>query len=196
MVDESLTAALTAEGSGMDFEQSVIVPTKLVLGGIVVGVVPGFAIAQLDPGPTMAAVSSRQPFTVGKALDTHLARFDGDYYAIGTEPSVSMVPESSVEIRKIGYGRTQFVNVVTTSSGTYSTDGLRSPNIKYPGIHVEPLEPFIVPFGGVVLGWSSLTGWVRIPLLSANSIRFLDNYTVPASRDGVCVSDTRVGGCR
>jgi hypothetical protein len=37
-------------------------------------------------------------------------------------------------VRKIAFGRTTFVTINTTSTGTYSSDGLASPHIRYPGI--------------------------------------------------------------
>ena len=179
----------------MYFDNAIVVPTKLALAGIVIGVLSGFTLAQFSPGPTIAAVVDKPPFTIGKALDTNLAKFNGDYFAIGTEPGISLVPNASTQIRKIGFGQTSFVTVETTSSGTYSSDGLASPNIRYPGIHVERMQLAALPFAGIY-GWSKLTGWTKIPLFSANSIGFLDTDTVPASRDGVCVADTDVGGCR
>jgi len=178
----------------MLFDEAVIVPSKLVLAGIIIGAVSGFMVAQLSPGPTIAAVVSKPPFTVGKALDTNLAKFNGDYFAIGTEPGISMEPDAVTTIRKIGYGETRFVTVSTTPSGTYSSDGLASPYIRYPGVHVERMQVAALPFG--IYGWTKLTGWTKIPLFSANSIGFLDADTVPASQDGVCVADTNVGGCR
>lgn len=179
----------------MYINQSLIVPTRTALIGMVLGAAAGLLIAQLQPGPTLAAVLADPPFNSGATLDTHLAKFDGAYYAIGTLPGVSLEPESSATVRKIGYGRTSFVTVSTTSSGTYSTDGLASPYVRYPGIISTPLDVLVTPFGGV-LGWSRQSGWVQLPLHGANSIGFLDDSSVAASRDGVCVTDNYIGGCR
>jgi hypothetical protein len=179
----------------MYYSNSLVVPTRMALAGMVLGALSGLAVAQMNPGPTFAAVVSRAPFSEGKALDTNIAKFDGNYFAIANEPDVSMEPESSAVVRKIGYGQTRFVTINTTSTGTYSSDGLASPNIRYPGIFKEPLR--LADLGaGDIFGWSSLSGWVRIPLLSANSISYLYDDSVPASRDGVCVTDTANGGCR
>jgi hypothetical protein len=54
------------------------------------------------------------------------------------EPGVSVEPVSETSIKKIGYGHTSYVDVMETESGVYSTDGLNSPNIQYPGITKEP----------------------------------------------------------
>lgn len=177
------------------YQQSLVVPTKMAMVGIVIGALSGLAVAQLQPGPTLAAVVANPPFNSGKALDTNLAKFNGAYYAIGTAPSVSMEPEASDTVRKVGYGQTSYVTVNKTSTGTYSTDGLASPYVRYPGIYSVPLTVAISPFGGV-LGWSRLSGWVRIPLFSARSIGFLDDGRIPASQNGVCVTDNAGGGCR
>jgi hypothetical protein len=178
----------------MYYSNSLVAPTRMALVGIVLGAISGLTVAQMNPGPTFAAVADNAPFSVGKALDTHLAKFDGNYFAIANEPYVSLVAESSAVVRKIGYGQTRFVTINTTSSGTYSTDGLASPNIRYPGILKEPLQ--LASLGDTIYGWSGLTGWVRIPLTDAGSISYLYDDGVPASQDGVCVTDTDNGGCR
>jgi hypothetical protein len=51
------------------------------------------------------------------------------------EDSVSTEVLHSSTVRKIEYGRTSFVTIATTATGVYSSDGLDSPNIRYPGIH-------------------------------------------------------------
>ncbi len=51
------------------------------------------------------------------------------------EDSVSTDILSEQVIRKIEFGRMTFVRVVTTASGTYSSDAMDSPHILYPGIH-------------------------------------------------------------
>lgn len=178
----------------MYYNNNLVVPTRMALAGMVLGALSGLMIAQMNPGPTLAAVVEKAPFTVGKALDTHLAKFDGDYYAIANESDVSLTPESTAVVRKIGYGQTKFVTINTTSTGTYSSDGLASPNIRYPGIFKEQLE--LAALGDTIYGWSSLTGWVRIPLLDAGSISYLNDDRASASQNGVCVADTNNGGCR
>ena len=169
------------------------------IGGLVaVGgfLVPAVSSLASEPATTDVLHAIALPPAPGATLSTDLAKFDGRYFAIGTEPDVSLEPESSTTIRKIGYGQTTFVNIVTTSSGTYSTDAMLSPNVRYPGIFVEPEHLHFLPFTGALYGWSRLTGWTQIPLLDAHSIGFLDADTVPASSNGVCVADTEDGGCR
>jgi hypothetical protein len=58
-------------------------------------------------------------------------------YDIVLDGTVSTEIKSSRVIKKIGHGRTSMVEIVTTPTGTYSTDGLQSPHVRYPGIEVE-----------------------------------------------------------
>ncbi|HVY50319.1 MAG TPA: hypothetical protein VHA07_02035 [Devosia sp.] len=62
-----------------------------------------------------------------------LKRFDITY-----GDSVSTKPLSTTYVSKISFGRRTQVAVVTTATGTYSSDGLASPNVRYPGIDVAP----------------------------------------------------------
>ena len=174
----------------------MLVPTRNIMLGIILGATSGLAVAQMVPGPTLAAVLSKPPFTVGKALDSHLVKYDGDYFAVATQPGIALTSDNEVTVRKVGYGRTSFVTIATTPSGVYSSDALASPHVRYPGVYTARLQLAALPFTGSLMGWSKLSGWVKIPLESANSIGFLDTNAVPASTDAVCVADTINGGCR
>ena len=66
-----------------------------------------------------------------------LVKFDDRQYEIAYSESVSLEPISSASVRKVGYGRVTNVNIATTSTGTYSSDGLTSPYVLYPGIEVS-----------------------------------------------------------
>jgi hypothetical protein len=55
-------------------------------------------------------------------------------YKITFDDSVSTEVSRTQVVKKIAGGRTSEVTIVTTPSGTYSTDGLLSPNVQYPGI--------------------------------------------------------------
>ncbi len=54
------------------------------------------------------------------------------------EPWVSTDVVSQQTVKKIAFGQTTFVNIATTPTGTYSSDGLASPYVRYPGIHPNP----------------------------------------------------------
>ena len=55
-------------------------------------------------------------------------------YNITFDDSISTDVQRTQVVKKIGHGRTSEVTIVTTPSGTYSTDGMLSPNVRYPGI--------------------------------------------------------------
>jgi hypothetical protein len=55
-------------------------------------------------------------------------------YDITFDDSVSGDVVSTRHVKKIAGGRTVDVTITTTPSGTYSTDGLLSPHVKYPGV--------------------------------------------------------------
>ena len=164
-----------------------------MMGGVLLPAVS--SLAATAPASTVIE-NLRRPADPGSALSTSLAKFDGRYFAIGTEPSVSLEATSATTVRKIGYGETTFVNIVTTSSGTYSSDAMFNEHVRYPGIFVEPMRLRFAPFSGVLYGWSRLTGWEQIPVTDAHSFGYLDSEVVPASSNGVCVADIDEGGCR
>lgn len=66
-----------------------------------------------------------------------LVKFGERQYQIAYSEDVSLEPTQTVVVRKIGFGRIETVNIATTASGTYSSDGLTSPYIQYPGISVS-----------------------------------------------------------
>jgi hypothetical protein len=55
-------------------------------------------------------------------------------YDITFDESISTDVSRTQVVTKIGGGRASEVTIVTTPSGTYSTDGVLSPNVRYPGI--------------------------------------------------------------
>ena len=162
----------------------------MFLGGVVAPAIFSSSMASEPEAAQMLGIAAP-----GKALDINLMKFNGDYFEVGTAPGVSLQPTSQVQIKKIGYGQTTFVNILSTPSGTYSTEGLVSPNIRYPGIYTQKLHVFASPFSGEVLGWSKLGGWVKIPLLDAGSIAYLADDQVPHSANGVCVKSAQSGLC-
>jgi hypothetical protein len=65
-------------------------------------------------------------------------------YDITFDDSVSGEVLSTRHVKKIAGGRTLDVTITTTPSGTYSTDGLLSPHVKYPGVD-KKLKPWAGP---------------------------------------------------
>lgn len=52
--------------------------------------------------------------------------------------TVSTEPLRTQYVKKIAFGRPTTVTIITTSSGTYSSDAITSPHVLYPGIDVAP----------------------------------------------------------
>ncbi len=114
-------------------------------------------------GPTLADMLPK-PFDMGSLLIV-----EDRAYRTEVEPWVDQDPISTSTVRKIEAGRTRFVTITTTSTGTYSSDALTSPHVRYPGIHVEDL-------GSVAWIWSSTEGgWTALPLLSLSSVTVLSS---------------------
>lgn len=68
---------------------------------------------------------------------TTLVKFNDRSYDLSYADTVSLEPLATSVVRKIGYGAVTTVNIATTSTGTYSSDGLVSNHVRYPGITVE-----------------------------------------------------------
>ncbi len=66
-----------------------------------------------------------------------LITFNDVPYTVTYSDGVSQEALTSTIVRKVGYGHVTNVKIVTTESGTYSSDGLISPHVLYPGITVE-----------------------------------------------------------
>ncbi|AKR54537.1 hypothetical protein XM25_01680 [Devosia sp. H5989] len=147
-------------------------PTKPVLVGMTLGATAATALAMTGAGSDIRAFADEM---LAPSFDkSKLAIFDDSLFTIDTEPNVSLEATHTAVVRKIEFGRTSFVKIMTTPSGTYSTDGLASPHVRYPGIHVTPLTGAGVPVTSVAF-WSDKSGWTVAPLLSAGSIFALGN---------------------
>ena len=114
-----------------------------ILAGGLIGLVVAGALALASTLPP--AIADEQPFrtllSTGEELmpDAPLRPFFKPHWTI--EPSVNTDIVKQVTVRKIGYGRTEFVDIVTTPTGTYSSDAIVSPYVRYPGIHDTRRRP-------------------------------------------------------
>ncbi|MEO8756739.1 MAG: hypothetical protein ABI398_03145 [Devosia sp.] len=61
-------------------------------------------------------------------------------YDVVFDASVSTEVQRTQIVRKIAFGQKSTVLIVTTPSGTYSSDALTSPYVRYPGIDVTPRQ--------------------------------------------------------
>ena len=111
---------------------------------VAIGALTGVAVSVTLawPGLIPKAIADEQPMKLLTASKNELmdmltgpATFFKPNWTV--EESVSTEVISSSKIRKIEAGRTSFVTVARTSSGVYSSDGLESANIRYPGIHTD-----------------------------------------------------------
>jgi len=134
-------------------------PTKPVLVGVTLG-----AAAAILAMTAFADELAAPGFDRSK-----LVTFDDTLFSVSTDPSVSTQAIKTEYVRKIEFGRTSIVKVTTTSSGTYSTDGLYSPHVRYPGIRVEQVSARGEPAQNVAF-WSNQSGWVVARLVDADSM--------------------------
>ena len=125
-----------------------------------------FAMPSIIPD----AWADEQPIrTLQTAKHQVLELFDRDMDLFkpqwSVEPTVSQAVQSTQVVRKIEAGRTSFVEVVTTASGVYSSDGLDSPHVRYPGLHRDSDREFDA------VAYLSDGRWIGIRLRYAHSIR-------------------------
>ena len=117
-------------------------PTRHVMIGIVLGAFTASVIAVTGPGVTIPALAVETSQPVAPGFDTSdLVKFEDREYRVENEDWVATDPVSSVKIKKIEAGRVSYVTITTTATGTYSTDGMFSNHVQYPGISVEQVRP-------------------------------------------------------
>jgi hypothetical protein len=157
----------------------MLLPTRQIVLGIVVGATTATALSFFSPGVNAKAlVAELLPHTFDT---TKLVKFDDKVYAMTLDNDVSTKPLAVTTVRKIGMGETSFVDITTTSTGTYSSEALFSPHVRYPGIIVKRLKPFAHYWVAVLSGWSP-AGWVALPpLADAHSYVILGS---PNARQG------------
>jgi hypothetical protein len=123
---------------------------KMPVSRLRVGIAFGFLLAALIAAGASYADS---PIAGGDRPLSTLVKFDNREYEVSAADWVSLDPISSATVRKIGYGRVTEVTIATTSTGTYSSDGMISPHIQYPGINVRPVADT----------GEGYRHWVRVP---------------------------------
>lgn len=80
-------------------------------------------------------IAQEQP--VEEPLDlSALVKISMPRFSVSFDDGIDLTPMRTAIVNKIGYGATSEVQVVTTSTGTYSTDSLKSPHVLYPGVTV------------------------------------------------------------
>jgi len=162
---------------------------RFITGGSIIGLLAAGMLAA--PSLLPPALADEEPARTLLSTKDELwpPRFDTDIlvkFDFTVEPSVSTDVVKTRTVRKIGYGRTEFVEIFTTPTGTYSSDGLASAHIRYPGIHKEPKRASL----GQIALWSGGLGWVAFKEIDAGSfvtITPFEGGQLVTSDEGNCV---------
>ncbi|MEO5805826.1 hypothetical protein [Devosia sp.] len=128
-------------------------------------IIPVFAD---EPGP--------QGFDASKLL--HLGSQD-----FTIDSTVSTAPLGIARIKKVERGHVSYVDLITTSTGTYSTDVLTSSNVSYPGVENKHDTQ-----AGMLSFWGP-TGWMLLAHDAASSTIYLKTSTgrVISNGDVSCI---------
>lgn len=112
-------------------------PTRHMLLGMTLGALCATALGAIGPGYVLEAFADEKP----AGFDTDkLVKFGDRAYEVSYADWVSTHPLSTATVKKIEAGKVSYVSITTTATGTYSTDGLTSKHVLYPGIEVEPAD--------------------------------------------------------
>lgn len=151
-------------------------PTRQML----LGALSGALVVALLAGTVVSA--DEQP---GAIDPSKLVRFGDRDYRVEYADWVATDPISSSTVKKIEAGKVSYVSISTTATGTYSTDGLTSRHIRYPGITVEALPATDTSFAALSGGQ-----WLHFSVYRGNSYVSLGNGNVSVSVTprGTCVS--------
>lgn len=103
-----------------------------------------------------------------KVDPTKLVKFDGRSYSVAYGDSISNEPVSQTYVTKIAHGHVTRVNVVTTSSGVYSSEATVSAHVRYPGVTVERAPDIAsdgsTPATGPFAVWNGAQSALALPL--------------------------------
>lgn len=140
----------------LDYALAFVVAFSIVFSAahILSGTSPAQQAGAFIAGAALADEAPSEPIDFSK-----LVRIDGRDFEVQAGPNVRTEALSSATITKIAYGQVRRINVVRTPSGSYSSDGLVSPHIKYAGITVR--ERTAETGGGAF--WQSGRGWLPLP---------------------------------
>ena len=110
-----------------------------VIRAISYGVFAGGILALTIIAPKQIAAIAQEPVdqaiaTIDKLFPDPVDLRKFRRYDFTFDESVSSDVQRTQVVTKIGHGLKSQVTIVTTPSGTYSTDGMLSPNVRYPGI--------------------------------------------------------------
>ena len=120
-----------------------------------------------------------------------LVRFS-DLEGVTHEDWVSTDPVSTAIVKKIEAGRVSYVTITTTATGTYSTDGIESPNVQYPGVYDDLNTRKWFSFSS----WSN-GSWNRFSTYNGNSYVSVSTYKRHngTTRTSTCISTASFWYC-
>jgi hypothetical protein len=158
--------------------------TIAISGGLAAMVAGAIATPALFPGAFAAEPQSHALDTADQLFAPRfnpklLRKFD-----FTLDDSVSTKVERTQTVSKIEFGKRTIVSIVTTPSGTYSSDAIISPNVRYPGIDVSPKHRH----GGeaddqyLYSTWTSPSGTWTWTKLNSGSFTFMTSTFKPAKR--------------
>ncbi|WP_449396596.1 hypothetical protein [Devosia riboflavina] len=108
------------------------------------------------------------------------------------EDWVSTDPLDTQVIKKIEAGRVSYVTIKRTATGVYSSDGIESPHVQYPGV-IEPDNP------RDRFSFSSWNNgqWTRLKTYSGNSYVSISTYKTHRgeTRTSTCISTASFRYC-
>jgi len=144
--------------------------------------------------PTLAFAAFALAIVPAQAdgIDTSkLVRFS-DLEGVTHEDWVSTDPVSTAIVKKIEAGRVSYVNITTTATGTYSTDGIESPNVQYPGVYEDLNTQNYFSFSS----WSN-GSWNRFRAYNGNSYVSISTYKRHngTTRTSTCISTASFWYC-
>lgn len=165
-------------------DNAMNLPSRDVFLGLTIGAICATALAAIGPGFVADAFADEMP----AGFDTDgLVKIEDRYYRMDYEPWVATDPVSTARVKKIEAGRVSYVDITTTDTGTYSTDGLTSQHVLYPGIEVEAAGPQQARFHF----WSG-GRWTRFATRNANSYVSVSSRSDGRSSTCVIASNVRV----
>lgn len=118
----------------------MILPDRKVLVGMALGAFCASAIAAIGPGAVVSVFADEAAVGIDTA---GLVKFDDRDYDVQYDDWVDTTPTARSRVKKIEFGRVSYVDITTTSTGTYSSDALFSDNVQYPGISVHEVPQAI-----------------------------------------------------
>ena len=150
---------------------------------VIGGTIGTFAAACLIAPGLVAAVAEEPVAAVASTIEDLFPSIDPKAfrkYNIVLGEGVSTDVTRTQTVKKIGYGYTSTVKIVTTPSGTYSSDAIVSPHVLYPGIEVMPKRSWSNRFGHPVS--RSAQGTRHWTSFSRGSIIYYSYSDEPATR--------------